>query len=138
MVNTILWLLMTPNDAKHTAELPIVLAPALRQYRHNNSDGFVCGYDCDITESIVLELQQRITDLEAEKVHDRECVKSLERYAGKLNTQITDLERQLAEAQGREKGLVYYFQQLCDAVEIISKPTADWYRLKITDFVEQR
>lgn len=41
-----------------------LLMGAQRQYRHNNSDGFVCGYDMDDTEKVVGELLARIEHLE--------------------------------------------------------------------------
>jgi hypothetical protein len=37
-----------------------ILEPALRQYRHNNNDDFVFGYDKEETENIVAELIQKI------------------------------------------------------------------------------
>jgi hypothetical protein len=39
-----------------------LLLPALRQYKHNNGDGFVCGYDCEEVGSIVSKLLASMTD----------------------------------------------------------------------------
>lgn len=40
-----------------------ILYPALRQYRHNNSDEFITGYDKEETDKIVSELLQQIDQL---------------------------------------------------------------------------
>ena len=39
------------------------LISALRQYRHNNKDGFVFGYDIDSTNEIVSRLKKEILAL---------------------------------------------------------------------------
>ena len=41
------------------------LEAALRQYRHNNSEGFVCGYDVDETHKVVEQLQRDNAELRA-------------------------------------------------------------------------
>lgn len=43
------------------------------------------------------QLIDRIAELDAEQTHNRKCIYSLEGYAGKLNTQIAELEQQLAD-----------------------------------------
>ena len=45
------------------SDLKDMLLPALRQYRHNNSDEFVAGYDKDDTVEIVSNLLRRIEKL---------------------------------------------------------------------------
>jgi hypothetical protein len=39
---------------------------ALRQYRHNNSDEFVFGYDIDVTDKYVAYLEENIKSLKSE------------------------------------------------------------------------
>ena len=48
-------------------KLDELLAPAIRQYRHNNSDALVIAYDRRETERIVSSLLKR-TGLDREKV----------------------------------------------------------------------
>ena len=43
---------------------PRILWEASRQYRHNNSDGLVYGFDRDITCKIVNSLQRKINKFE--------------------------------------------------------------------------
>ena len=42
---------------------PEILIPALRQYRHNNGEGLVFGYDKDEVEKLVLEQQKTIENM---------------------------------------------------------------------------
>ena len=43
-----------------------LLAPAVRQYKHNNGDeGFIIAYDEEVTRQIVIDLQNQIIDLKA-------------------------------------------------------------------------
>ena len=44
---------------------PEILWSASRQYRHNNSDEFVCGFDRDETIKIVTTLAARVSELQA-------------------------------------------------------------------------
>ncbi|MCW7556448.1 hypothetical protein NX722_28615 [Endozoicomonas gorgoniicola] len=39
-----------------------LLAPALRQYRHNSEDGFVCGYDQKEIRKIVSKLKSDLDE----------------------------------------------------------------------------
>ncbi len=41
-----------------------LLTPALRQYRHNNSEGFLFAYEKEETEAVITELQKQIERLE--------------------------------------------------------------------------
>lgn len=47
------------------AKTPKALIPALRQYRHNNNDGFLAGYDREDANIVFYELQMQIIDLKA-------------------------------------------------------------------------
>lgn len=53
-------------DARGFKDMPTPeqLLPALRQYRHNNSDGFVAGYDKEVTEKLFADQQSKIDVLE--------------------------------------------------------------------------
>ena len=46
-------------------ETPKLLIPALRQYRNNNGEGLVVGYDNELTDQIVVDLLSQIIDLKA-------------------------------------------------------------------------
>lgn len=63
-----------------------ILESALRQYKHNDGNGFVFGYDIEETDEIVAELIEEIADLTVYvlRVHDvakywhdkyEECIK---------------------------------------------------------------
>ena len=68
-----------------------LLQPALRQYRHNNSDEFVFGYDLKETDKIVAQLEACNTKLEEYKKAALFCWESLPEYK-KAQTEITELE----------------------------------------------
>jgi|TARA_R110000764_G_scaffold38503_4_gene85352 cell division protein FtsB len=39
---------------------------AIRQYRHNDSDDFLIGYDCEEVNKVYEAMNKRITELEAD------------------------------------------------------------------------
>ena len=56
-----------------------LLIPAIRQYRHNDDDGFVIGYDCGSVDQLVSDLQQANKKLEQERDQLKSDVSRLER-----------------------------------------------------------
>ncbi len=111
---------MTTSDAKHTVEVytPPALIHARRQYRHNNGDGFVCGYDFDATNLVVVAYEQRITDFEQSLATTKAYYENVIADGTK---RITDLERQLAEAQGSVKSQVGWLYRYVDDVDAASE-----------------
>jgi len=59
-----------------------ILVNALRQYRHNNSEGFIGGYDIEETDKIVKNLlkdKERLdwlADHDAQVLLPKECVEN--------------------------------------------------------------
>ena len=81
-----------------------ILISAMRQYRHNDSDEFVGGYDKPIIDKQFKTMQDRIEELEGQL----EELTSLKDEADSLCTiqdkQISELERQLDDLASRLDG----------------------------------
>ena len=55
----------------------LIQAGALRQYRHNNSDEFVFGYEMEITNKVITELEAENKQLRKEVVEQCAIIMTL-------------------------------------------------------------
>ena len=74
----------------------------LRQYRHNNSDGFVAGYEQEGTEAFVscleqeiAELKKRVNDLDELRKGSMNCVKQQREEIAQQQQEIESLKLRL-------------------------------------------
>lgn len=74
-----------------------ILGPALRQYRHNNSDDFVFGYDVVETEKIIATLQEKI--------------KTQQKTIGSYAKRCEDLKKAYWLAKNAAAGLTNYCEE---------------------------
>ena len=58
------------------------LTPALRQYRHNNSDGFVFGYDLKETKEVISKLNREVEEGEDRLVNAFQLIKNGKQIKG--------------------------------------------------------
>lgn len=63
------------DNAKHCSPL-LTLAESLRQYRHNNAEGFVAAYEYDGTRKAFNELRQQLADVS----HERDLLRAAVRW----------------------------------------------------------
>jgi len=57
----------------------MILAGALRQFRHNNSDGLVIAYDKEIVDKLIAELEYNLGAARIELEHRRTLLVSCEK-----------------------------------------------------------
>ena len=86
-------------NIKGTAKPPIddvreALSAATRQYRHNNSDGFVFGYDIDETTKIVTSQQAEIDQI---KISARDHANTYMSEIEELSTELDEYKLLLKE-----------------------------------------
>jgi len=73
-----------PTRAPESAEVDVIdtgLAGAVRQYRHNNGDGFVMGYDRNVVHEVIGRLESYTKDCNRDlgKVYDENQALTKER-----------------------------------------------------------
>lgn len=82
---------------------------AIRQFRHNNSDEFVFGYDKDIIDKELKALQKRVEELE----HDNAVmISNCEGWRKERRKHEKEIAR-LREALDRKDKLIYDIRKMC-------------------------
>ena len=105
---------------------PIHLLPALRQYRHNDSPEFLMGYDYTEVNKVHKGLQDKIAELEKEKLHMQISMTCIRELLSVISAFVENVEPRSSEA------VTTYNQcmEICHAIDEMDLPEFEFEELK--------